>query len=106
MNVIFHEEAAAEIVTASTWFDNQACGLGDEFATAFDQCLSSLCFAPESYARYEFLRSRRWRNVRRAIMPRFSYVIVFEVRPTDLRVLAVHHAHRRPGYWFHRLSSN
>ena len=105
MNVIFHDAAAAEIIATTEWFDDQQRGLGDEFKTAFDECVNSICFAPESFARYELLRSRLWNNVHRVVMRKFLYIVVFEVRLSEIRVLAVDHAHRRPNYWFKRLLS-
>jgi toxin ParE1/3/4 len=32
----------------------------------------------------------------------FPYVVVYRVRPSDLYVVAVAHAKRRPGYWKNR----
>lgn len=42
-------------------------------------------------------------EIRRALLPRFPYAIVFLVRAEELRVLAVAHAKRRPGYWLGRV---
>jgi toxin ParE1/3/4 len=36
-------------------------------------------------------------------LPRFPYAVVFLVRVEELRVLAIAHAKRRPGYWLSRV---
>ena len=58
---------------------------------------------PESFARYEFVPSRRWRNLRRAIVKRFKFVIVFDVRESDVLIHAGYQASRDPKYWLQRL---
>ena len=105
MIVSFLEEVIVEVAEAVDWFDNQSFGLGAEFRQEFEQSLESIGNVPESFARFEFLRSRRWRNIRRAVMRRFSYVIVFDVRDAEVLIVAVYHARRRPNYWFKRLLS-
>jgi hypothetical protein len=41
-------------------------------------------------------------GVRRALLHRFPYSVVFLPLATELRVLAIAHLHRRPGYWRRR----
>jgi toxin ParE1/3/4 len=40
--------------------------------------------------------------VRRAVVPRFPYVVLFYVRRGVAIVLAIAHGRRRPGYWSER----
>jgi len=42
-------------------------------------------------------------NVRRCVVPKFPYAIVYVVEPAGIRIIAVEHAKRRPGSWLHRL---
>ena len=51
---------------------------------------------------------RRWRihshGTRRYLMRRFPFLIIYqELDDATLEVVAVAHAHRRPGYWSDRL---
>jgi plasmid stabilization system protein ParE len=41
--------------------------------------------------------------VRRALVPGFPYALVFVVAEDEVRVLAIAHQHRMPGYWLYRL---
>jgi plasmid stabilization system protein ParE len=39
---------------------------------------------------------------RRYLLRRFPYSIIYQVTPDELRVIAVAHHRRRPGYWGNR----
>ena len=41
--------------------------------------------------------------IRRARLPCFPYAVIFMDLGTEIRVLAVAHAKRRPGYWLDRV---
>ena len=103
MNLTYHGEAANEICQATEWYDQQRSGLGSEYRRAVMEVLESVVGWPDSFARYEFITARRWPNIRRAIVKRFSQVVVFDVRENEVHVLAVYHSSRKPNYWFHRL---
>ncbi|MCP4594404.1 MAG: hypothetical protein GY842_27045 [bacterium] len=45
-------------------------------------------------------------KVRRASLSRFPYALVFIELDEEIRVLAVAHDKRRPGYWLDRLLSS
>jgi toxin ParE1/3/4 len=42
-------------------------------------------------------------NLRRALLPRFPYASIFIELPSEIRILAVAHVKRRPGYWLNRI---
>lgn len=42
-------------------------------------------------------------GVRRKLLARFPYAIVFVERDTSVHVISVMHGHRRPAYWRRRL---
>lgn len=44
-------------------------------------------------------------GLRRYLMGRFPYGIVFRVQGTNIKIYAVMHLKRRPGYWSKRLKS-
>ena len=56
----------------------------------------------ERLARRPFRRTRRV-GITRARLPRFPYAVIFMDLGTEIRVLAVAHAKRRPGYWLDRV---
>lgn len=43
-------------------------------------------------------------DIRKCLMTRFPYLVIYAPLPGELLVLAVGHQHRRPGYWRDRLT--
>ncbi len=71
-------------------------GLGADFLDTVDAAAGLIVAAPE-----------RWRivarDVRRYLLPRFPFSLIYRVRPDHLRILAVKHHSRQPDYWKRRL---
>ena len=84
--------AERDIQSAFEWYESQQHGLGDEFLTAVHQCLETVRSVPESV-------SVLYRDVRRAVVSRFPYLIFYVVQPTLVSILAVLHQSRDPGTW-------
>jgi plasmid stabilization system protein ParE len=91
-------EARKELVAAAIWYDEQREGLGAEFLNAIDEVLAAIAESPSSFPREAYDE-----RARRALVPRFPYAVVFLTRETDIRVVAVMHAKRLPGYWAYRM---
>jgi toxin ParE1/3/4 len=94
-------EARDEIQAAAAWYEEKRSGLGDEFLDAVEVALSSIGAAPLQFAKLETNRTRR--DMRRALLKRFPYLIVFELRDDECLAVAVAHGRRRPNYWRKRL---
>ncbi len=45
-------------------------------------------------------------NSRRCLVGRFPYGLIYQIKSHALRIIAVAHLHRRPGYWKERLGQN
>ena len=45
-------------------------------------------------------------TIRRVLLKRFPYVVVYEILPDEIHVLAVAHTHRRPNDWLARRESS
>jgi plasmid stabilization system protein ParE len=97
MRLIYHPDAAAELIEAAQFYEARVPQLGAEFLAAADKALSVLLDAPE-----------RWRileaDVRRYPMRRFPYFIYYRVLPDHVRILAFAHHRRHPEYWRERLT--
>ena len=90
--VVFHDGAVAELREASNWYERQRPGLGMEFRTAVQAAVSRIRQNPRSGARF---RDTRFRCL---LVRRFPYVVFVAEGERVIRVLAVAHARRRPGY--------
>lgn len=87
-----HETAEAEINEAADFYDIESPGLGSVFIDEIQRALKSIVDVPDAAP---LLRGR----VRRRIMTKFPYSLVYSVRRDEIRVLAVAHHKRRPFYW-------
>ena len=101
MRAVLHPEARAELRSAALWYDERRLGLGDDFIAEVTVVLGKIEARPESFALWPGT-SKRLRPVRRAVFPRFPYVLAFEARPDYILVLAIAHGRRKPLYWLRR----
>ena len=96
-------EAEAELIAAGDWYyANARAGVAIRFREAIERSLDEVSGAPEAFPVVD-----TWRGValRRVFVRGFPYQIVYSDISGQLRVLAVAHLHRRPGYWRARLTS-
>ena len=84
--------ARIELLEAFRYYEGQKAGLGRSFAQEVNQAVKGIVAHPLACPKH-LARTRRCR------LHRFKYGIVYRVRETEIRILAVMHLHRRPGYW-------
>ena len=94
--VTFHEEADVEVNEAVRYYEARAPGLGLLFLASVEEAVEQVLGSPEA-----------WQvvgdEVRHKLLRRFPYSLLYVIEPDRIRVLAVAHQKRRPGYWSHRL---
>jgi plasmid stabilization system protein ParE len=95
-SVEFHPDAQAEFISAAQFYERQAEGLGLEFIATAQNAYERLPEFPASGAPFG-------RRIRRLLVPKFPYGLLYRVEPERIYVVAVMHLHRRPGYWRSRL---
>ena len=100
MRVRLLAEAEDEAREAARWYDERQPDLGLDFLDAVARALEAIEATPQRFGRVPKLRTQR--DVRRYILPRFPYTIVYEVLADEVLVLAVAHDRRRPHYWKYR----
>ena len=96
-------EAVEELSEAAVWYRDQQPGLELEFLTEVDRLLPLIETSPASFPRILDLPADL--EIRRALLPRFPYALVFMELETETRILAVAHVKRRPGYWLNRVET-
>ena len=94
-------EAEAEIGSSMEWYERECAGLGTEFLDEIHQSLDALREPCPQCGPVPGVSPDL--GVRRLIVKRFPYAVVFVEEPGAVRVIAVAHARRRPGYWRGRL---
>lgn len=93
--------AELEAAEAAIWYDDQRAGLGDDFLTELRHALDRVRDRPAELSRLELYHGRH--DVRRCLLKRFPYLVIFVCRPDEVVVVAISHARRRPLYWIERL---
>lgn len=94
-------EAEEEITHAIDRYEKEREGLGADFWDDLRAAMRTLeAPGPECGP---VLGLRRDLGVRRKLLARFPYAIVFVEHDVFVRVLSVMHGHRRPAYWRRRL---
>jgi len=93
--VIFHAEAEAEMVVAAAGYEAHTSGLGGEFIAEVERATRILVLYPKLGHRFS-------RRIRRVLVRRFPYGLLYRIEADSLRIVAVAHLRRRPGFWRHR----
>ena len=96
MKIRLHAGARSELKEVLSYLDRQTAGLGDQFLAEFRHTVEAIAAYPEAAPVIT-------RGVRQKVMTRFPYVLAYVVQPRAIRILAISHQRRRPGYWLDRL---
>jgi len=95
-SVEFHPDAQNEFISAAHFYERQMQGLGLDFIETVQRAYGQLPASPTSGAPFG-------RKLRRPLVPKFPYGLLYRVEPNRTYVIAVMHLHRRPGYWRSRI---
>lgn len=87
--------ADREMEESGRWYEQQEPGVGDEFLQEVERTIARIAESPETWP---FIVG----SARRCPVHRFPYGVVYTYRQCTVRIEAVMHLHRRPGYWRHR----
>jgi toxin ParE1/3/4 len=94
-------EAQEEIDHAIERYENERDGLGLEFYTELSEAMDTLEAPGPECGPVIGLPPEL--GVRRKLLSRFPYAIVFVEGATFVRVISVMHGHRRSAYWGRRI---
>ena len=94
-------EAEEEIANAIDRYETEREGLGAEFWDELRAAIRTLEAPGPECGPVIGLPSEL--GVRRKLLVRFPYAIVFVEGESSVRILSVMHGHRRPAYWRRRL---
>ena len=87
---------------SSVTFYQREAGMGAEFIAAVEDAYRRIESDPNSLPSAENPWPTHGRDLRRCPVDSFPYQVIFEIRSSELVVLAVAHGSRRPGYWSRR----
>jgi toxin ParE1/3/4 len=90
--ISFHHLAEEELRDAARYFEQARPGLGTAFLDEAEQAIQQILEFPESAPEVE-------KGVRKKLLRRFPYAVLYSIREKDLRILAVPNQRQRPFYW-------
>lgn len=91
----FHRLARHELIEAAEYYEGESPGLGAAFLDAVEACTAAILDHPEAGLAIQ-------REIRRRLVRRFPYAVLYAIEVDSIRVLAVMHCKRRPTYWIDR----
>ncbi len=96
MRIEYHPDLESELAEMRSYYNERSPRLGDEFVDEFERQVLRIAAMPE---RWMIVRG----DIRRSLMRRFPYVILFRIlNDSVLRVTVVKHERRHPAYGIQR----
>nr|VFJ46118.1 MAG: ParE toxin of type II toxin-antitoxin system, parDE [Candidatus Kentron sp. DK] len=97
--VCFDPDARAEFLAAIGYYEGCQPELGRRFRLAVEAELIRIREMPFGF---RVLHA----PFRRCLVRKFPYAIIFSIEPESIRIIAVAHTKRKPGYWHGRLNGH
>ncbi|HLC30562.1 MAG TPA: type II toxin-antitoxin system RelE/ParE family toxin [Dehalococcoidia bacterium] len=95
MKVSFLALAQQELDDAVAWYNKEGPGLGQDFLDELDRAVRRAVAFPFSCPEID-------PGVRRCLLARFPYGLIYSIDQETIVVVAVAHLHREPRYWIGR----
>jgi len=96
MRIEYHPAIAAELEEIRDYYESCSLGLGTDFIDEFERQVLAIAAMPN---RWMVVRD----DLRRSLMKRFPYVIMFRIAGNDwIRVTVVKHEKRHPAFGLER----
>jgi len=96
MKIEFLKSGQTELDQAVEWYETQQKYLGVQFLNEFEAAIRRIISYPESYRVIK-------KDIRRCLVKRFPYGILYVIDTDKIVVIAVAHLHRKPDYWIDRV---
>ena len=88
----FNAAALRELQEADAFYRKERPALGDAFLDEVERALAQIRELPRSCPLVR-------RTVRKKLLRRFPYAVLYSVQSQEIRILAIAHHKRRPFYW-------
>ena len=96
MKLEFHPEAELELIEAAVHYELQVPGLGERFEDEIRRATALLLRHPEIGQPVD-------PDLRRFVLPRFPFTLIYSATSEVLRIEVVGHQSRLPDYWRSRI---
>ena len=96
MRISLSDEAEADANAATDWYIGYGSyTAAEDFANALDQAFALLCDYPS-------MGEQAAHGMRMLTLHDFPYSLIYRIQSDEIRIIAVAHHSRRPGYWVGR----
>jgi len=96
MTFSFHHETRDEFVETIKYYEACEAGLGYDFSIEVHSAIQNIVSYPKAWPVIE-------EDVRRYLVNRFPYGILYSIEADKIFILAIMHQRRHPDYWKRRL---
>ncbi len=86
-----HEDADLELSDAADYYDHESRGLGSAFLDEVDSGFDRIRTYPDAAVEVA-------PGIRKLVLAKFPYSVVYEIRDEAIRILAIAHQRKRPHY--------
>jgi plasmid stabilization system protein ParE len=90
-------DAEQEITDAIRHYLEAGPGIAEDFLSDYDETVKRIVALPNAWPRVG-------KGLRRCLLSTFPYQIIYRIEGDSIRIYAVAHVKRRPGYWNKRLA--
>ena len=94
----FLPEAEQELLEAAYYYQLQSSGLSIDNLSEVERAVQSITETPNTWPIIEG-------KLRRRLVRRFPFGILFRIEPEDVVIIAIAHLRRKPGYWKNRINA-
>lgn len=94
--VVFLPDAEQEMLESAGYYESQATGLGKDFLSETERAVNSIAELPLTWPVIEG-------ELRRRLVRRFPFGILYRIEPEEIVIVAVAHLRRKPCYWRKRI---
>src|ERR1022692_3360680 len=94
----FHPEAAHEAVEAQQRYADRSGKAAERFLAELRRAIENIGEFPDRYPRHSH-------GTRVFLLRRFPYLVIYKEQADQIKIVAVAHGRRRPGYWKRRLKN-
>ncbi len=98
MDVVFTELARNELDDAASFYELEFIGLGRQFKAEVKK-------AAVRVGEYPMLWSVERGEIRKCLLHKFPYKLLYSIEADHILIIAVAHQHRKPDYWVDRGTS-
>ena len=85
----FTDDAKADLQKAYEYYEGERTNLGEEFLDEVDKTVAHISSNAKMYAKF-------YKNVRRAILKRFPYAVLYVIRKMKVNIFAVFNTYQDP----------